>query len=95
MDSQTDKVNDALRVLMKKKNITQNGIAACLAKSKTSVSFRLNGKTDWTISELGKIITLFGFKNLIDFFTFVDMNNEYKHNLDALIPTTTANEKAA
>lgn len=96
MDSQADKVNDAIRVLMTKTHVTQNDIATSLGQSKVTVSLRFRGRNrDWTISELGKIITLFGFKNLIDFFTFVDMNNEYKHNLDALIPTTTANKKAA
>lgn len=95
MDSQTDKVNDALRVLMKKKNITQNGIAACLAKSQTTVSFRFHGKADWTISELGKIATLFGFKNLVDFFKFVDANSEYKNKISEILNDLQFNEKAA
>ena len=95
MDSQTDKVNDALHILMEKKNITQNGIAACLAKSQTTVSFRFHGKADWTVSELGKIATLFGFKNLVDFFKFVEANSKYQYDVDTVLNTLQHNEKAA
>lgn len=95
MDSQTNKVNDALVALMRKMNVTQNEIAACIDKSQTTVSFRFKGETDWTISELGKIITLFGFDNLIDFFTFVEEYAKYMHKIDAIISRSHTPEKAA
>ena len=96
MDSQTDKVNDAIRVLMTKTHVTQNDIATSLGQSKATVSLRFRGRNrEWTISELGKIITLFGFKNLIDFFKFVEANSKYKYDVDTVLNTLQHNEKAA
>lgn len=95
MDSQTNKVNDALVALMRKMNVTQNDIATCIDKSQATVSFRFKGETDWTISELGKITTLFGFDNLTDFFTFVEAYAKYMHKIDAIINKSHTPEKAA